>query len=105
VAEPDAQRQQASAATTAADAASATGWHAVDIIARSAAVSRTAISRATSAVLAPAARLLPATAGGTTIEYALLLALLTLVIIGALGNVGDALVALPLPALVAAIGG
>jgi Flp pilus assembly pilin Flp len=68
-------------------------------------MSRIAISRAVSAVLAPAARLLPATAGGTTIEYALLLALLTLVIIGALGNVGDALIALPLPALVAAIGG
>ena len=68
-------------------------------------MSRTAIHRLTRVVLAGASRPLSAVEGGTSIEYALLLALLTLVIVGALGDLGDALVALPLPALVTALGG
>lgn len=41
-----------------------------------------------------------ATDGATAMEYALIVALLALVIIGALGEIGDTLVELPLPALV-----
>ena len=56
-------------------------------------------------VMTRARRLLPATGGATTIEYALLASLIALAILGALGNLGNALVALPLPALVTALGG
>ena len=55
--------------------------------------------------LAQAQRLLPLTEGGTSIEYALLVGLIALVIIGALGDLGSALIALPLPALIAAFEG
>ena len=54
---------------------------------------------------AQALRLLPVTDGGTSIEYALLAGLIALVIIGALGDLGSALIALPLPALIAAFEG
>ena len=39
-------------------------------------------------------------AGSTAMEYALVAALITMVIIGALGEIAAALVGLPLPALV-----
>ncbi len=55
--------------------------------------------------MARALRMLRATAGGVSIEYALLAGLIAVVLIGALGNLGEALVALPLPALITAIGG
>lgn len=40
------------------------------------------------------------TDGGTAIEYALIAGLVTIVIVGALGEVADALVGLPLSALI-----
>lgn len=49
-------------------------------------------------------RLASATGGGTAIEYALLAALITLVLISALGEVRTALVGLPLNALIEAFG-
>jgi Flp pilus assembly pilin Flp len=68
-------------------------------------VNRTTILRLATLVVARARRLLRATEGTSTIEYALLVALLTLVIVGALGDLGEALIALPLPALITALGG
>ncbi len=69
------------------------------------AVGTTPTSRAARRRFARALRLLRATNGGTSIEYALLAGLIALVIIGALGDLGEALIALPLPALIDAIGG
>jgi Flp pilus assembly pilin Flp len=77
----------------------------VDIMKRSAAVSRTAISQPMRRVAALARRLLLATEGTQAIEYALVAGLIALVIIGALADLGDALVALPLPSLITALGG
>ncbi len=77
----------------------------MDIMKTTAAVSRTVISALSRRVPAPARRLLEATEGGTAIEYALVASLIAFVIIGALGDLGDALVALPLPSLVTALGG
>jgi Flp pilus assembly pilin Flp len=68
-------------------------------------VIRTAISRLSSRVVARARQLLPAAGGGVAIEYGLIAALIVLVIIGALGDLGETLVALPLPALITALGG
>jgi Flp pilus assembly pilin Flp len=76
----------------------------VDIMKRSAAVSRTAIPQLRR-VATLARRLLAATEGTQAIEYALVAGLIALVIIGALADLGDALVALPLPSLITALGG
>ncbi len=77
----------------------------MDFIESRRAVGRSPISRAARRWLAHAQRLLPVTEGGTSIEYALLVGLVALVIIGALGDLGSALIALPLPALIAAFEG
>jgi Flp pilus assembly pilin Flp len=49
-----------------------------------------------------ALRLIGDSRGGTAIEYALVAAMIAMVIVGALGELGAALIALPLPALVTA---
>jgi Flp pilus assembly pilin Flp len=75
------------------------------IMERSRIVCRSLPSRPARSWLARALRLFRATEGGTSIEYALLVGLIALVIIGALGNLGSALISLPLPALIAAFEG
>jgi Flp pilus assembly pilin Flp len=49
-------------------------------------------------LLGRARRVIRATEGGTAIEYALVAGLIALVIVGALGELGGSLIALPLPA-------
>jgi Flp pilus assembly pilin Flp len=50
-------------------------------------------------------RLVGDSSGAAAIEYALVAAMIALVIVGALGELGAALVALPLPALITAFEG
>ena len=97
-------RSRASAAPAAADAASDRGWRVMDCIERA---EPWADHRFPSgeALVRPGAAPAPGTDGGTSIEYAFLVGLIALVIIGALGDLGSALIALPLPALIAAFEG